>query len=155
MTAPARAVLRQPFRGDRPGVTLYALYRPGAWIDGDFPDRHLPGVVTPSSFVMDGPGWEIRLWDLTFDEFPDSASWRSGIDEVYAWVFRSGGLVAWIGDGIGYAAPPHLFDAGKMANSVFEGRSHDGVRAGTLDLDAPAVYLDAAGLAVLRAASGS
>jgi hypothetical protein len=103
---------------------------------------------------MHGRAWEITLWDLTFEEFPAGEAWRSAVDRTYDWIFESGGVVAWIGDGIGYAAPPKLFDAEKMGNCVFEGRGRDGVRVGELDLDAPARYLDAAQLAALQEASG-
>lgn len=154
MTAAARATLRQPFRGDRPGVTFYALHPRGAWRGGAFPLGCFPGQVRDGEFTMHGERWEITLWDLTFEEFPDGVAWRRAVDEIFDWIFRSGGVVAWIGDGTGYAAPPALFDGRKMANSVFEGRGRDGVRAGMLDLDAPVGYLDEAQLGTLRAASG-
>ncbi|WP_328461677.1 hypothetical protein OHA21_33240 [Actinoplanes sp. NBC_00393] len=154
MTTPARATLRQPFRGDRPGITFYALFPRGAWHGDDFPLECFPALAQAGDFTMHGQDWEIKLWDLTFEEFPDSESWRTGVHRTYDWIFASGGVVAWIGDGTGYAAPPQLFDAKRMANSVFEGRSADGIRVGALELDAPAVYLDGAGLRVLRTASG-
>jgi hypothetical protein len=152
-TGAARDTLRQPFAGDRPGVTFYSAQPRGAWQGGTFPAGHFPGLVKDGVFTMHGDTWEITLWDLTFDEFPSGDAWRAAVDRTFDWIFASGGVVAWIGDGVGYAAPPKLFDGEQMANSVFEGRGRNGVRVGELDLDAPARYLDATQMAALREAS--
>jgi hypothetical protein len=150
MTPVARDVLLQPFRGDRPGVTFYSLQARDAWPGLAFPAEYFEGVIECREHIMNGEFWEIVLWDITFSEFPSNEAWRGAVDRAFSWIISQKGVASWVGDGIGFAAPPDLFDPVEMSNAVLEAVVQNGLRLGLLNLDMPVKYLNGEELLSLR-----
>lgn len=154
MTIKARVALTQDFSGDQPGVTFYSIQPAGTWTGGDLDVGVFENVVRGGkTYLMAGQVQDVNVWDITFAEFPSNDSWRRSVEKVFGWIFRSGGVVAWIGDGIGYVGPPDLFIADKTAEVILEGRSAGGLRVGLLHLDEPLAPLSKAELEELRLAA--
>jgi hypothetical protein len=154
MTIKARLALTQDFSGDRPGVTFYSIQPAGTWTGGDLDASVFENVIKGGkTYLMAGQLQDVNAWDITFAEFPSSDSWRRSVELVFDWIFRSGGVVAWIADGIGYTGPPDLFVPEKTAEVILEGRSVDGLQVGLLDLDEPLIPLNKAQLEQLRLAA--
>jgi hypothetical protein len=154
MTIKARVALTQDFSGDQPGVTFYSIQPAGTWTGGDLDVGVFENVIKGGkTYLMAGRSQDVNVWDITFTEFPSNHSWRRSVELVFDWIFRSGGVVAWIADGTGYVGPPDLFVAEKTAEVILEGRSADGLQAGLLDLDEPLTPLNKAQLEELRLAA--
>lgn len=154
VTINARAALTQDFSGGRPGVTFYSIQPAGTWTGGDLDVNVFENVVKGGkTYLMAGRLQDVNVWDITFEEFPSNDSWRRSVELVFDWIFRSGGVVAWIADGIGYTGPPDLFVAEETAELILEGRSADGLRVGLLDLDEPLKPLGKTELEQLRLAA--
>lgn len=156
MTSNARDVLVQDFSGGRPGVTFYSIQRPGAWTGGNLDVDLFENVVKGGkTYVMAARDQEVNVWDLTFSEFPSNESWRRSVDLVFSWILSSGGVVAWMADGVGYTGPPDLFLAEETAEVMLEARTVDGLHVGCLNLDEPLAPLSKSQMDELRrAASG-
>lgn len=148
---PAREVLTVFVDGEeRPGVTLYALLRPGA---DDLPEplEELWPSADVRRFHLRGESWEVRGWDLALNGWQRGENWREVIRETLGLLIRGGAIVAWVGaEGLGVADPPDLFDPSFMSGSVLASMTSGGDFTCPTDPDHPVHPVDDEGLMQLR-----
>jgi hypothetical protein len=154
-SAPAREVLQVVWKGEfAPGVIAYGLRESETNLQPVFPFHLWPSEIDVGDWLLHGERWEILMWEIQVDRWPDPRAWKGVVKETLGRLIEAKAVVAWLGsEGGPFADPPDLFMPEHMTGGVLAALTDSGDFLCPLDLDAPLRRLPDSEMLTLRLAS--
>jgi hypothetical protein len=152
---PARETLTIVANGEiHAGVIAYGLRSAATRVRANFPFHAWPEEISLNEGSLHGQAWEVLLWEIQIDRWPERHAWKDAIKETLADLVDAGAVVAWLGsEGHPYVDPPDLFKPEHMTGGVLAALTKAGEFWSPFDPDMPAGTLSDDDLLRLRAAS--
>ena len=122
------------------GEELLGFIIYGLWRDASAPVGRIElgpieeGSLRAKRFMLYGDGWEICLYEVSFDRPEHYWQAVTGIEEALERMLQAGARAAWLGsEGLPFADPPDLFKPEWMEGGVLLARTAGGARFGRVD----------------------